>query len=208
MIEASKEVLDVLAHFGVRPNHREENPTETAEEFLAHFGIIVPEDPSDDFYDVSEDFIAQFGIMGMKWGRRRARGSDGRVDKSDAGEIDKSKVAGARSETKGKSDSKADGKLTRPNIKSMTNEELQATIKRLQLEQQLVQLTAPKKSTAAKFIQDVLLTAGKQQATAYASQFMNKGIEAGLKKAGVTTSAAMAAAARDQVANEQKKKES
>lgn len=194
MIEASKEVLDVLAHFGVQPNHREENPTETAEEFLAHFGIIVPEDPSDDFYDVSEDFIAQFGIMGMKWGRRRARGSDGRVDKSDAGEIDKSKVAGARSETKGKSDSKPKG-TPRPNPKAMTNEELQATIKRLQLEQQLNQLTAPKKSEAKQFIKEVLINAGKQEATKFAAEYMSKGLKVAMTKGAATMAASAAKSA-------------
>lgn len=157
-----------------------------AEDFLAQVGMEVPLDPDDVFYEVADSYLAQFGVLGMKWGRRRPRGANGLVDKSAEGEIDKSKMAGNRS--KSNSDSKT--------ARSMSNDELSAAIRRLQLEQQYNQLTAKKKPVIRVEIEKMIGNALRQNAQAYLTQYTGAAIGASLKKAGVPNAQELADRAR------------
>ena len=83
--------FEALAEFGISEEEVVEAREEIvhsmfAEEFLAHFGIDVPEEPSDEFYENADRVIAHYGVLGMKWGRRR--NADGTVT------VNKAKTAG------------------------------------------------------------------------------------------------------------------
>lgn len=144
-----------------------------AEDFLEHMGYEVPAEPDDAFYEAADEFLAHFGIMGMKWGRRRPRGANGLVDKSAKATVDRSKLAGAR---RSKPESSA---------KSMTNDELQSAIRRLQMEQQYAQLTAKRKPALRAEVEKIVVNALRQNAQAYLTQYTGVAIGAALKKAGV-----------------------
>lgn len=139
-----------------------------AEDFLAHIGIAIPEDPDDDWFDQADDVIAHYGVMGMKWGRRRPRGSNGLVDKTAAPKIDKSKLAGVRAKKAPKTTSAA---------KTMTTEELNAAIKRIELEQKYTALTRPTKNAMLSEVQKIAGNALRQNAQQYATQYLGKGVE-------------------------------
>lgn len=151
-----------------------------AEDFLEQVGMEVPLEPDDAFYEEADSYLAQFGVMGMKWGRRRPRGANGLVDKSAKGEIDRSKMAGNRSKSS----------------RSMTNDELSSAIRRIQLEQQYNQLTSKKKPVLRAEIEKMIGNALRQNAQAYLTQYTGVAIGAGLKKAGVPNAQELAERAR------------
>lgn len=104
--------------------------------------------------------LAHWGVKGMKWGVRRYQNADGSL--TPAGK-------------KRYGDYEPSDKLD--------DAELRRRINRMQMESQYAQLTAPKKSAGRKFVEDVLLNAGKQVATQYTAKYMTKGIDAFVKKA-------------------------
>lgn len=70
----------------------------------------------------------------------------------------------------------------RGNAKFLTDEQLQKTIRRIELEKRYTQLTSPEKSGAAKFIKDTLTASSKEVAKNYTSKAMTSTIESILKK--------------------------
>lgn len=67
-----------LATIGIVDKPIEEAPAELIE-FLQHYGIEPPENPSDQYLDdinalmAHGGFVAHWGVLGMKWGRRKDR---------------------------------------------------------------------------------------------------------------------------------------
>jgi len=127
---------------------------------------IEPKTPAD---------LEQYGVMGMKWGRRRPRGANGRV------------VDGPGMRNPKLSGSKKPKNPSRPSNAAhiMTDEELRARLNRLQMEKQYLDLTKPaprQRKPAEKFIVDVLSTSGKSVATKYATQILSEAVAAGLRK--------------------------
>lgn len=163
-----------------------------AEDFLAHMGIDVPDEPTDEFYADADSILAHYGVLGMRWGRRR--NPDGTVT------INKGKQAGNHP---GHSDRKS-GKPKPRSAKSMTTEELQSAIKRMQLEQQYTQLVTPKKPQLLAETQKIVTNALRQNAQTYVTQYTGVAIGAALKKAGVPNAAEIAARAREASKEEKK----
>lgn len=109
----------------------------------------------------AEDYIAHYGIPGMKWGKRKARTSD---------RVSKVKRRFGRDST--------DEKPKQKSISDMSDTELQNLVNRIQLEKRYAQLTAKEISPGKKFVSSVLTDASKQTATKYAAKFMSQGVDA------------------------------
>lgn len=90
----------------------------------------------------AEDFLAHFGVKGMKWGVRRTRP----LASKDA---QKSLDIRAKAKT---------GK-----VKVLTNEELQLAINRMNLEQQFKRLAVNEQSPVRRWITSTLLEIGKRE---------------------------------------------
>jgi hypothetical protein len=113
---------------------------------------------SDDV-DENEDLI-HFGVRGMKWGTRK----QARLDAHRKQSSPDARAAGA-----------AFIKSKKIGTHALTNKELQTLVTRMNLERQFSNLQPPSKSKrAAKFVADVLLSAGKQQASKLASDALAK----------------------------------
>lgn len=72
--------------------------------------------------------------------------------------------------------------LARGKAKYLSDEQLQKTIRRIELEKRYTQLTTPEKSGASKFIKDTLSNASREVAKNYTSKAMTSTIESILKK--------------------------
>jgi len=103
----------------------------------------------------ADDVLVHFGIKGMKWGVRRKSQLPASSDADSA--------------------AAAAGKIKKGGVKSLSNQELQALVTRMNLERQFASLAPPsKKKRAGKFIGEVLINVGKQEATKLASKALAK----------------------------------
>ena len=145
-----------------------------------------------------DDELAHYGIKGMKWGVRRkdyvkkSTGSGSNSDatkKKDAGSkvlVKKSSPALAKKEPQGPSQQpkpaaavavKTDNVAarTRVNPKRLSDQDLSAAIKRLQMEKQYKDLSAPEINAGRKIATDILINSGKAVATKYVTHYMLQG---------------------------------
>lgn len=190
-----------LAKFGIQ-NKPVDDYIEDLADFLVENGLEIPEDPSPEYLAglneilehagflssdmTAAEYIAQWGVLGMKWGKRKSR--DGKY------EINTQRQAGnhpghgeggdklnkpAQNGTSSTSSAKPRAK----SAKEMTTVELQEVINRFKLEQQYNQIIAPKDSPLTAATKKILKDAAKKEATAYASKAMSylaaKAIKAG-----------------------------
>lgn len=120
--------------------------------------------PDSRLTDRGADFLSHYGIKGMKWGVRRKHPSASHPPSEDHAKA-----------TASKEKIKAAGG-THP----LSNQELQHLVNRMNLEKQYSTLSTQtkKKNPAGKFVGDMLLNIGKQQAQNYA----NDQIKNALKK--------------------------
>lgn len=117
-----------------------------------------------------EEFLAHFGIKGMKWGRRK----DGSVGSSHVS-ADSARTHELRATVK------------KHGVDALSNDDLQHLVSRMNLESQHSRLNPVHVSTGQKVLNDVLKIGGdvaKQQATVYAGKYAAKGIEHLIKNVG------------------------
>lgn len=91
-----------------------------------------------------DDFLAHYGVKGMKWGRT----------KTDAGASGDAKAsAAARDKAKG----------DKQGVKVLSNAELQAAINRMQLEQNFKRLAINERPPVQRWIASTLVEIGKRE---------------------------------------------
>lgn len=96
--------------------------------------------------------LQHFGILGMKWGRRKSR--SGGVDTSSE-------------------DHRAVSSIKKKRVNEMSNDELKKLTARLQLEKQYSDLTKKETNIGVKIVTDILLNTGKQVASKYLADQAN-----------------------------------
>ncbi len=104
------------------------------------------------------DYIAHYGVKGMKWGIRKTPEELGRnrlvLDKG-------SKIASdAKNAIQEIDKIRKTAKKSDPQIKKMTDDELRRRINRLNMERQYSQLTQPEISKGASYVSSILSVAG------------------------------------------------
>lgn len=97
--------------------------------------------------------LKHFGILGMKWGRRKSRSSGSDMDSEDH---------------------KTSRSIQKKKISEMSNEELKKLTSRLQLEKQLKDLEKTEPG-AVKWLADVVSASGKQLASKYVASLSEQG---------------------------------
>lgn len=110
---------------------------------------------------LSDDYIAHFGILGMKWGVRRERGPDGLVTSK---KISSEDYARSR-------------EIKKKKISEMTNAELKTLVDRMNLESQFKNLKSRDISSGRKIVTDILKETGKELAKEHLRSGYKTGIE-------------------------------
>jgi hypothetical protein len=110
-----------------------------------------------------DEFLEHFGVKGMKWGVRKRRDSS-------PGSSDYERASAAKNVAKTKG------------TKALSNEELQALVNRMNLEQQYSRLQGPSAGTqfrrgATKFVVSTIADIGKQQIRNLASQAVTDAVK-------------------------------
>lgn len=95
-----------------------------------------------------DEVLAHFGIKGMKWGKKKARpmSADAKQKQGIKEQVKKNKVG------------------------SVSNADLQAAIRRMQLEQDFKRLSVNEKSGVARWVSSTLLEIGKREVQTQAAK--------------------------------------
>ena len=118
-----------------------------------------------------EDFLAHFGVLGMKWGVRRQ--SIG--------------VTGARHVSVEAATAKnLQEQVRRSGTQSLSNRDLQTLVTRLNLERQYSQLNQQQVGQGRRFVNGILRDSGKALATGYILKYAPRGASFVAKKIGPT----------------------
>lgn len=130
---------------------------------------VSTEKPIETLYHNADDVLAHFGILGMRWGVRRATGPNGLVKRTPLTEKSEDYIKTKELRTKGH--------------EALSTKDLKDVTARLQLEKQYKDLTKKEISAGKKWVYDVIGGALKEQAKSQVSKLMGKGIDELLKKA-------------------------
>ena len=99
-----------------------------------------------------EDYLCHHGVKGMKWGVRKKR-------KDSSSSFISGRIGSRKTNQNKKSTSKVVKKKT--SIKNLSDQELQAKVRRLQLEKQYRDLKRDEVSAGRKIVGEILKTSGK-----------------------------------------------
>ena len=111
---------------------------------------------------MEENYLQHYGVLGMKWGRRRSEAQLAR---------DRGKSRRTKSEDHLRAKS-----LKKKRLSQLSNSELKELNNRMQLEQQYKSLKKQNVSAGKKFVKDVAYESGKQIAAEYTKKYAKKGI--------------------------------
>ena len=137
-----------------------------------------------------DDVLAHYGVPGMKWGVRKKRaapsGPTPVVPKVVPGK--KVKATGGKYHKPAKDAidaAVARQKAQKSSVDALSNQELQALVKRMNLEQQYSKLRVNRMNPAKKFVVSLLSSVGQQQAQSAANQYAGYYVGQYIKKATV-----------------------
>ena len=123
-----------------------------------------------------DDVLKHHGVKGQKWGVRRSSGTSSSSKSSKTS-------SGHTSSEDAKKASETHSKVKSGGVHTVSNQELQHLVNRMNLERQFTTLSTQTKATSrgSKFAKEILVNVGKQQATKLASDAATKAIAAALK---------------------------
>lgn len=104
----------------------------------------------------AEDFLAHYGVKGMKWGRKKGTPS-----------ADAAKSTAVRTTAK------------KAGVKSVSNKDLQEAINRMRLEQDFKRLSVNEKSPVTRWVSSTLLEVGKREVQAQVAKKVAKTVVKG-----------------------------
>lgn len=108
---------------------------------------------------ITDDELAHYGVLGMKWGRRK-----GSAVKS----ADKKKKAAMKKDVKKR--------------RLLSDADLKKKLERIKMEKQLKDLTDDEISPGKKFVKDVMSSSGKKVATALVTGAALYAVKSGMSK--------------------------
>lgn len=101
----------------------------------------------------AEDFLAHYGVKGMRWGVRGGKGTPS---------ADSARSTSVRTTVK------------KAGVKSVSNKDLQDAINRMQLEQNFKRLTTNERNPVSRFIASTLQEVGKREIQAQVAKTLAK----------------------------------
>lgn len=111
---------------------------------------------------MNEKSLKHYGVLGMRWGVRKGKGTPtAKPSGSDGGE----------KKIKGKTSTKKE------DVKKLTDKQLRDKLNRMNMEQQYSSLTRPKKGTVRKMLEEVAVDVAKKQMKAIANDLASSGIK-------------------------------
>lgn len=144
------------------------------------------------FGDIPMDYLMHYGIKGQKWGIRRYQNKDGSLTKAGRKryaklEAEMEKLGGKKNDDAEDENEAKKSVSDHKKISDMSNEEIQATIDRINLENKLKELmkepaanvkndkkTGKGKEIATEILSNTAKNIGGQTATLIAGTFVNK----------------------------------
>lgn len=122
---------------------------------------------------MTENELLHYGVLGMKWGVKKARKSSDTVDetrkKSNTQNSNTQKSNTQNSNTKQQSKKfvtkKQRQKQIMEDLNSMSDKELRERLNRIQMEQQYIRMMTPEKSAAKKQVEQFLINEGRNLAS-------------------------------------------
>lgn len=122
---------------------------------------------------MTENELLHYGVLGMKWGVKKARKSSNTVDetrrKSNTQNSNTQKSNTQNSNTKQQSKKfvtkKQKQKQIMEDLNSMSDKELRERLNRMQMEQQYIRMMTPEKSAAKKQVEQFLINEGRNLAS-------------------------------------------
>lgn len=97
-----------------------------------------------------EEELMHYGVLGMKWGRRKARGNSG---KPQVRVIRKKSNDNGKGNTKKQNQNKKS--QSKPDVKKLSDEQLKAKVNRLNLEKRYSELSPKQKSKGRAFMDGI-----------------------------------------------------
>lgn len=122
---------------------------------------------------MTENELLHYGVLGMKWGVKKARKSSNTVDetrrKTNTQNSNTQKSNTQNSNTKQQSKKfvtkKQKQKQIMDDLNSMSDKELRDRLNRMQMEQQYIRMMTPEKSAAKKQVEQFLINEGRNIAS-------------------------------------------